>query len=255
MASTPAPTATRAPARCDEWAVTRAPRAWAAATAGSDLVDRPRGDVRLRAIEVQLDEVGPVVELAGHGGLELGRVGDLDGPVPLHRPGLEHPRARRPDVRIAGSPTPSIADAQGHGALPAIDRVDPHRRPDVAGPSDAGAGEQPRVRLGDLDETLRRVADPVDPVGTAGQGQVAVGIDHPGHDRRTGGIDHGAVGRHLALVIARPDPVDDPVADEHADTDPEPIRAAIGQRTVAVQGGGHRSTVRHGYPAISEPFR
>ena len=108
---------------------------------------------------------------------------------------------------IAGPAAPAVADAEGerraHGRRPAGSGRG--HRADVARPADPGARQEPRVGLGDLEQALGRVRAAVDPVRAAGHGQVAVGVDHAGHDRRAGGVDDldGAGVRDRPLVVGR----------------------------------------------------
>jgi hypothetical protein len=71
--------------------------------------------------------------------------------------------------------------------------------------------------LRDLEQFLRGIGTAVDPVGAAGKGHVAVGIDHARHDRGAAGIDHADVGRERAFIGGGTDPDDAAIVDEDAD--------------------------------------
>jgi len=60
--------------------------------------------------------------------------------------------------------------------------------------------------LRDVEQVLRRIGAAVDPMGAAGKGDVAVGIDHAGNDRGPSGIDDADVRREIALIGTRTDP-------------------------------------------------
>jgi hypothetical protein len=99
------------------------------------------------AVQVELDEVGAVIELGQRGREQFVPVPGLHAETGRQQPGDSDP-------------------GSGHG-------------------------EQP----------VRRVAAPVDPVRAAGQGQVAVPVDHPGHDRGAARVHDLAVGGQLTFVV------------------------------------------------------
>ena len=95
--STPPATPSRAPARSDEWAVTLTPRAWAAATTGA-LRGHPGRDALLRAVEVELEQIDAIVELADRVAEQLGGIVGRHDPLAGYRPGLIQPRAGGADI-------------------------------------------------------------------------------------------------------------------------------------------------------------
>src|SRR6185437_9730073 len=110
----------------------------------------------------------------------------------------------------------------------------PPRRAHVARPADARAVLQFAVRLGDLEQDFAWVGAAVDPVRPARQGQVAVPVDHAGHDRGPARVHDLAASGQLPLVAGRPDPADGVLLDEHAHAQPELGGAAVGHRRVAI---------------------
>src|SRR2546427_4857095 len=82
---------------------------------------------------------------------------------------------------------------------------------------------------------------------TAGKGDVAVGIDHAGDDRRAAGIDDVDVGWEVALVRSGTNPDDVAGVDENAHLFPERWPGRLSQSRVRVQGRPrrlHRTTPR-----------
>ena len=233
--STPAATPTRAPARSPEWAVTLMPRACAAAITGTSSSADQGATPGLRPVQVELEQVGAVVELADREAQQLVGVVRLPRSGAGHRAGAVQPRPGCPDVREARTTPPPVAHAQAEGAQAPVDRVLHPRRPDVARPAHARRGHQARVALGDGEEPLGRIVDAIDPVGAAGQGQVAVAVDHARHERRAARVDDVGSARNLALVVARTDPCDHAVRNEDARAQPQTIRAPVGEGTVPVE--------------------
>src|SRR2546427_13080657 len=80
---------------------------------------------------------------------------------------------------------------------------------------------------------------------TAGKGDVAVGIDHAGDDRRAARIDDADVGWEVALVRTGTNPDDVARVDENAHLFPERWPGRLSQSRVPVQGRPrslHRTT-------------
>ena len=127
IASTPPATPARAPDSRPLWAVTFAPRPWAASTTRR-ISPAVHGDVvRIRPVEVELEEVGAVVELADRVRQQLVGVVGHDG-VRRRRQGssLVEPRAGGADVRELRPRRPAVADAEAQRPPLAVDR-DPRR--------------------------------------------------------------------------------------------------------------------------------
>ena len=118
--------------------MTFAPRSWAASTTRR-ISAAVHGDaVRIRAVEVELQEVGAVVELADRVRQQLvGGIG-RDGVVAGGR--LPRLSSQVPAARMYGKPAaacPAVANAEAQRPTPTVDRVLDVRRPDVARPADA----------------------------------------------------------------------------------------------------------------------
>src|SRR2546426_8638972 len=80
---------------------------------------------------------------------------------------------------------------------------------------------------------------------TAGKGDVAVGIDHAGDDRRPSGIDDVDVGWEVALIRTRTNPDDVARVHENAHLFPERWPGRLSQSRVPIQGRPrslHRTT-------------
>src|SRR5207344_2377565 len=96
----------------------------------------PRRGQRVRPVQVQLDEVRAVLQLA------YGRGHQLVGVAGLHRqPGWQHarhrdPGTRRPYVRPVTAPPPAVPDADADRALVAVVRAP--GRADITRPADPG---------------------------------------------------------------------------------------------------------------------
>jgi hypothetical protein len=155
---------------------------------------------------------------------------------------------------VVGRPGPALAEAEAEGPRLSVDGIDQSRRADVTRPADPGPGEEPGVALGDAEERLRGIVDPLDPVGTARQRHVAVSVDHARHEGRARRIDdlEPGPGGHFSLIVGRPNPADPTLLDEDADADPQAIRTGVGQRPVAVERPVRRPARRvRGRPAAS----
>ena len=81
------------------------------------LVSGPRGDVGVRAVQVQLDQVGAVVELAEGGREQRVGVPDFDGQAGRQRAAPGHPGSGRPHVGIARPAPPLVPQGQREGAF------------------------------------------------------------------------------------------------------------------------------------------
>ena len=77
--------------------------------------------------------------------------------------------------------------------------------------------------LGYLKELLGVVCPSGDPMGPAGQGDVAVTVDHSGNDGRTTGVDHLRTLARIRLVVAFGNPSNRSVFDQHADAQSEGV--------------------------------
>src|SRR5439155_5683966 len=127
------------------------------------------------------------------------------------------------------------------GPPPSIPWVDGERRSDVAGPTHTRAAQEIPVVLCDLEELLRRIGPAVDPMRSSGKREVAVGIDHPGDDRRSSGVDDAHIPREGAFVGRRADPHNPAVADEDADPFTQGRSRAVCESCVAIHDGSIRS--------------
>ena len=229
-----------------------------------DLGDRPRTDRRVRAVEIELDEVGPIVELALGGRDERVTVRDLH--PELAQPARSaDPRPGGADVGPARPSTRAIADTQRERPLAPVDGIPRHGRPDVPCPAHAGQRHQRGVVRCGCDRDLRRVAAPIDPVRAARHREVAVTVDHARDDRRAAGVDdlepgpapagpaparRGSIsGRdaelRIFLGVGRADPDDQVVHDEHAHPDLEAVAPAIGNCRVAVEDSAGPTGIVH----------
>src|SRR2546426_9805775 len=82
---------------------------------------------------------------------------------------------------------------------------------------------------------------------TAGKGDVAVGIDHAGDDRRAAGIGDVDAGWEIALIRAGTNPDHAACVGEKAHSFPQRWPGRVGQRRVPIQGRSrrdHRTTPR-----------
>src|SRR5450759_3338454 len=85
---------------------------------------------------------------------------------------------------------PAVPQAQAQRALSPVDGIIPDRRADVSRPADTGVGLQLRVVFGVAQQLLRGVVSAFDPVRSTREGEMAVAVDHAGHDRGAAGVDH-----------------------------------------------------------------
>ena len=193
-------------------AVTRAPRAWAASTARAISSAVHGHDRRIGAVEVELDEVRAVVELADRRRRRARRRSRLDRSTPAaaRRPR----RSRIPAARMCGSADAAaraIADAEAERPPPAVDRIDevPARRrrePSARRRRSAAAA----LRSATSSSASAPSGDAVDPVRAARQGQVAVAVDHARDDRRAARVDDLESVRRAGVLlgVGRSDPAD-----------------------------------------------
>src|SRR2546422_2057442 len=158
---------------------------------------------------------------------------------------MADPGSRDADPRSTHVRSPPFSHAKGEGAPPSVPRIHRERRPDVAGPAHPRAAQEVPVVLCHLEQFLRRIGPAVDPMRTAGKGDVAVGIDHAGDDRRAAGIDDVDVGWEVALIRAGTNPDDVARVDENAYLFPERWPGRLSQSRVPIQGRPrslHRTT-------------
>lgn len=199
------------------------------------LAHRPRRRVAVRPFDVELDEVGAVVELLGDRGLDavavLRRNRETKGSGPFD------PAAGRPEVRPVAASPPGVADGQRQRTVVAP------RRPDVPEPADAGSVAEVAVLLGDLQQFLSGVIDAFDPMRPTGKGRVAVGVDQTGHHRCPTGVDDPLGTMRIGCVVVVTHPLDPVVDDEEALVAKELGAGAIGDGGVAIQDG-HGLTLR-----------
>ena len=116
-----------------------------------DLVGAPRGDAGLRPVEIELEQVGAVIELAHRKPQQLVGVLRLDRSVAGHRPGAVQPCAGGADVRDARSAAPPVADAEAQCPHATIDRVSTRGAPTSRAqrtPARSSAGRCARRRRG-----------------------------------------------------------------------------------------------------------
>ena len=216
----------------------------------AQLTGGPGAHSRVRPVEVELDQVGSIVELADRRREQLVRIVGLHGQG-REEPLRHHPGPGRADVRIAGAAPPAVADPDGHGAgtVPVAGIRSGHGA-DVARPADPRPRQEPGVGLRVLEEVLGGVRGPIDPARAARHRQVAVGVNQAGDDRRTGGVDdlQAAGGRHRPLVVGRANPCDAPVLDQDRHAQSEAVTPAVGEGAVAIErahraGSGGRQSV------------
>jgi hypothetical protein len=93
--------------------------------------------------------------------------------------------------------------------------------------------------IGDAEESVGRIIDPIDPVSAAGQGHVAVAVDHARDDRRAGGVDDLDARAEVALVAGLPDPRDPAIVDQDAHPQAKALRAGVGESGIPVEDSSH----------------
>jgi hypothetical protein len=153
-------------------------------------ISRPGRHPPLGPVQVQLDEVGPVVELSQRGGQQPVRILHLDGQAARKRRAFRQPGTRRADVRVLGVSLPAVSQVERERPLLAVARVGPPGRADVADPAHPGADQGRGIPLGGLQQRGRRVGAARYPLRAAWQGQVTVAVDHAGNDGGSACVDH-----------------------------------------------------------------
>src|SRR3989454_2994718 len=212
---------------------------------GPHVFRRPRRLLLLRSVEVKLEEVRPIVELGRRRLQEGGAVIRFDREPAREDAAVADPRSRDPNPWSIRVRLPAFAHAEREGAPLAVPRIDGEGGPDVAGPAYSGTAEEVPVVLRDVEQFFRRIGTAVDPVRAARKGDVAVGIDHAGNDRRPSGIDDADARREIALIGPRTDPDDVACVDEKAHFFPQRWPTRVGQGRVPIQGrsgNAHRNT-------------
>src|SRR5213076_1568306 len=212
----------------------------------------PRGLLLLGAVQVELEEVRAVVELR-LGGCEEGRaVIRFDVEARLQHAAVRDPGARDPHLRAGRIGPPTFADPEGERSLATVPGVDRLRRPDVAGPTHARVGEEVAVVLRDLKQEGGSVEPAVDPMRPAGEGHVAVRVDHARDDRRSAGIDDAGVGVDDSLVRRRTNRKDPLAGHEDADALLERRARRVGEGRIPIKDGSrNRHPVGDGSSRIS----
>ncbi|MBY8848627.1 hypothetical protein K7G98_08615 [Saccharothrix sp. MB29] len=233
MLSTPAAAPTRAPCSAPACAATFA-RARAPAHQRRHLVRAERRRVAVRAVEVELDQVRAVVELHPRRAEQVRAVRHLDRQTVRQRPGARDPRAGGPQVRPVRAARPRVAQPQAQRPLTARGGVRPAGRADVARPPDARAHHQLAVLLGDREQLLARVETALHPLRATGHAEVGVGVDHAGHERRPGRVDHPRA-RRCRRPVALPQPGDHAALHQQRHPAPQRVRAPVGQRRALQQ--------------------
>ena len=115
---------------------------------------------------------------------------------PARRADRRRPRQRSRTPSASARRRPSTGSSRSSSPRPAPSAP----RPTAAAPH---CPRRPAPRL-------QVVAEPIDPVGAPGTGEVAVAIDHPGHDRGARGVDdhRGRPRTRVLLGVGGPDPRD-----------------------------------------------
>src|SRR2546428_13705191 len=100
---------------------------------GPHVFRRPGRLLLLRSVEVELEEVRPVVELRRRGLQQGGAIICLDREASREDATVADPRSRDPDPRSIRVRLPPCSDAKGKGAPPSVPRIHCERGADVAG--------------------------------------------------------------------------------------------------------------------------
>src|SRR2546427_1034196 len=224
---------------------------------GPHVFRRPRRLFLLRSVEVELEEVRPIVELSRRRLQEGGAVVCLDREASREDAAVADPGSRDPDPRSIRVRPPSFPNAEREGAPLSVPRIHGERRPDVAGPAHARAAQEVPVVLRDVEQFVRRISTAVDPKRAAGKGDMAVGIDHAGNDCGSARIDDVDVRREIALIGTRTDPDHVASVDEKAHVFPQRWPTRVGKGRVPIQGRSrrdHRTTpcVVRSTPALED---
>ena len=158
-------------------------------------------------------------------------------------------------MRPPGASAGTVADAERQSPLLPVHGIPRDRRADVARPADTGLGHQGPIPRSGGDGDIGRITPARDPVRAAGQGQMAMPVDHARDDRRAARVDDLEIRRRPAaggntqtrvlLGIGRADPDDQVVDREDADPELQALAAAVGQRGIAVEDSAGPMVVAH----------
>ncbi len=208
---------------------------------GPHVFRRPRRLFLLRSVQVELEEIRPVVELGRCGLEEGGAVIRFDREAPREDAAVADPGSRDPDPRSIRVRPPPFPHAERQGPLPSVPRIRGERGPDVAGPTHARAAQEFPIVLRDFEQFIRGIGPAVDPVRASGEGDVAVGVDHSRDDRRAACVDHVDVAREISFVRSGPDPEDAASVHEDAHALPKGGAAPVREGGVPVErrSGNH----------------
>ncbi len=202
------------------------------------LVDGERCRLLVRAVEVELDEIGAVVELAHRRGQKSFTIRHFRAQALGQDACARDPCACCAHIWVLATTGPAIPHSKRQGAFAAIDRVGSCGRTDVTRPAHARRPQEPRVVLSDLHQPLGWIEATLDPVRATRHGQVAVAVDQAGDDRAAGRVNHlGVAG--IGLVIGRPDPRDPVPLDQHTDPHLRIRSGRVGQRRIAIENALH----------------
>src|SRR2546422_2055368 len=119
---------------------------------GPHVFRRPGCLFLLRPVEVELEEVSPVVELGRRGLEEGGAVIRLDREASGQDAAVADPGSRDPDPRSMRVRLPPFPHAEREGPPPSIPRIHRERGPDVPGPTHARASQEISVVLCNLEQ-------------------------------------------------------------------------------------------------------
>src|SRR5712691_13074956 len=137
---------------------------------GPHVFRRPRRLLFLWSVEVELEEVRPVIELR-RCGFQEGRAGvRFDREATREDAAVADPRSRDADPRPIEVRLPPFSYAERERSPPPVAGIDGERRTDVPGPPHARAAQEIAVVLCDLEQFLRRIGAAIDPVRTSGKG-------------------------------------------------------------------------------------
>jgi len=207
---------------------------------GPHVFRRPGRLLLLRSVEVELEEVRPVVELRRCGLQEGGAIICLDREAPRQDAAVADPRSGDPDPRSIQVRLPPCPHAKGEGPPPSVPRIHGERGSDVAGPAHARAAQEVPVVLRHLEQFLGRIGAAVDPVRAAGKRDVAVRIDHPRDDRRAARVDHADVRGQVAFIGRGTHPDDAAIVHEDAHAFPQGRSRPIRKGGVPIECGAMR---------------
>ena len=235
------------------------PAAWAAATTGASSSAVHGATPRLRAVQVELEQVGAIVELADGVAEQLGGIVGRHDPLAGDRPRLVQPRAGRTDVSGSRPAPPAISDAEAQRPRPPVhgigDRAARRRLVPIGPRPGSSAGALCSATSSSRSRGPRCARSSGRPrAASRWLWQSTI----PGHDRRAAGVDTSTWRRRglRALVVARADPGDGPVDDEEADPDwAGPTGRRPGRRRDrGWRSRGHRTPLM-GRARVSRPRR